>query len=123
MARASNPINAFSNFKTAFCEHFGCAAESFLPELFSRSLDPGWRPIASGLRRTWPGFFASDLRYLERIGEARSWSEVVFLANSIRSEESLNHGLVRKTFHLRISGARLLKLREEISQARQLAYA
>ncbi len=119
MAKACNSVTAFTDFKNAFCEHFGCSAEAFLPRLFAKSLDPGWRAVASGIQRISPNFFARDLHYLERIGEARSWHEVAFLANSIRSDEALNHGLLRKTLHLRISGARLMKLREEITKARQ----
>ena len=123
MAKACKPTTAFTNFKTAFCEHFGCSQETFLAEFFWKSLDPGWRPIAFVLRRLWPGYFASDLRYLERIGEATGWYEVNSLANGIRSDEFLNQGLLRKFFHLRISGARIVKLREEISQARRDATA
>ena len=118
MAKASNSTIAFSDFKTVFCEHFGCSAESFLPELFSRSLDPGWRPLAAVLRRAWPAFFARDLLYLERLGAARNWSDVVSLANGIRSDEDLNRGFLRRALHLRISGARIMKLREEITRAR-----
>ena len=118
MAKTGTLTAAFTDFKTAFCEHFGCSAEAFLPELFSKSLDPGWRPAAFVLRRVWPDFFARNLRYLERLGEARSWSEVVFLANGIRSDEALNKGFLRKTLHLRVSGARVMRLREEITKAR-----
>ena len=86
MAKSSQPATAFTDFKTAFCEHFGCASKTFLPELFSKSLDPCWRPVAFILRRLWPDFFARDLRCLERIGEATSWHEVTSLANGIREE-------------------------------------
>ena len=123
MAKASKPTTAITNFKTAFCEHFGCSQETFLAEFFWKSLDPGWRPIAFGLRRVWPGYFASDLRYLERIGEATGWHEVNSLANGIRSEETLNRGLLRKFLHFRISGSRVMNVREEISKARRDATA
>ena len=82
-----------------------------------------WRPIAFVQRRVWPGSFASDLRYLERIGEATSWHEVNSFANGIRSEATLNHGWWGKFLHFRISGSRVMKVREEISKARRDATA
>ena len=82
-----------------------------MSELFWKSIDPGWRPVAFVLRRVWPDFLSRDLRHLERLGEATSWHEVPHLANDIRSDEALNRGLLRKTLRLRISGARVLRVR------------
>ena len=121
--KSCQQTTAFTDFKTVFCEHFGCSEEEFLTELLWKSLDPVWRPIAAGLQHMWPDFFARDLAYLKRMGQARSWDEVVDLAHRIPSARSLDRSWLRETLHLRISGYRVLTVTGEITKARLAASA
>lgn len=119
MAPLKESPQPFTDFKTAYCEHFGCAPEAFLDHLLPRSCDLVWRPVVCVLRRAKPDVFVPDLRYLQRVGQAKSWSEVVFLANGIPSNGALTRGWLRQGLHLRISGARLTKIGQQIAQSRQ----
>jgi hypothetical protein len=106
------------DFKTAFCQHLGCSPEAFREQLFRRSLYPRCRPLAFLLRRLAPDFFQEDWEFLERLGQMLSWSAFAAEANGIRSDPHLNRGFLRRRLHLRVSGARLLRLRDEIRAAR-----
>ena len=114
MSLLVNSHKTFPNFKAVFCWHFNCPEASFAEELLWKSLDPYWRGAVSALRRVNRGFLRKDLEYLEHVGAVTSWRDLASLANGIRREPGLNRGFLRGTFHLRISGERLLRLREEI---------
>jgi hypothetical protein len=65
-----------------------------------------------------PDFFRADLEYLARVGETTAWQAFRTLANGIREDLALNHGLLRKGLHLRISGSRLMEIFWEITKHR-----
>ena len=114
MALQLTATKSFLNFRAAFCAHFGCLDESFPTECFRKAIDPYWRLAVGVIRRVHPDFFRPDLEYLELVGRAESWREFAGLANAIRRDATLNRGLLRRSFHLRISGGLLLKLREKM---------
>lgn len=122
MARQADLNPASRNFRTAFCECFGCSAESFQEELLRRGVPASWRPLASVVRRLAPGFFRADLEYLGRVGATTDWLEFKLLANGIPHDPGLNHGLLRKGLHLRISGHRLFKIYENIAKAQRESF-
>ena len=70
------------------------------------------------IRLISPDFFRDDLDYLERVGRATTWPGFWTLANRIPYYFVWNHGL-RKRLHLRISGARLIKIYEEVAERRR----
>jgi len=104
-------------FQGAFCERFGCPAESFQHSLLRESMDPWLRPLASLVQRVCPSFFHNDLEYLARVGDASTWPEVWSLANYIRSDPCLNRGLLRRGLHLRVSGMRLIQTYARVAEA------
>ena len=112
---------ALTDFKRAFCEHYECSDAEFLPRCLWMSFDRVWRPIVFLLWHLRRDYFGRDLRYLELIGGAPTWSEVVFLANRIPSDPLLNRGWLRQRLHLRISGSQVLKLRQAITRVRMAA--
>ena len=114
MSLLVNNQKDFPNFKAAFCWHFGCTEDLFAEELFSKCVDPHWRGVAVLLRRVHRGFFRKDVEYLEHVGAVTTWRDFASLANGIRRDPELNCGLLRQSFHFRISGEQLLGLREKI---------
>ncbi len=80
------------------------------------------RPLAWLVRSLSPNYFRPDLEYAERIGETRDWEAFWTLANSIRRDMILNHGLLRAGLHLRISGYRLIKVYQEITRHRRESF-
>ena len=114
MALQVTITKSFPNFRTAFCAHFGCPDEAFLRECFRKSVGFRGSLAVEVIRRLRPGFFRPDLAYLESVGAVDSWRDFAGLANGIRRDVFLNRGLLRRHFHLRISGELLLKLREEM---------
>ena len=116
MANQTHTDPAPWNFKAAFCEAFGCPAEAFQEALFRKCLHSPLRPVASLVRLMFPGFFCHDLDNLERVGQTTTWLEFLTLANHIRDDLALTHGLLHKGLHLRISGRRLIRIYEEITR-------
>lgn len=112
-----NSDTAYPDFKRAFCATYGCTAEAFVRELFWKCLNPYWRPVAELVLDIRPEYFSCDLNYLERVGEAENWPQVVLMANTIPKSAALNSGFLRRVLHFRISGARLVKLGEKASPA------
>ncbi len=115
-------VPAPRKFKVDFCECFGCPIEAFPEALLRKSIHPPLRPLAWLVRRLFPTYFRNDLEYTERIGEANSWEAFWTLANGIRQDLALNHGLLRKGLHLRISGYCLIKVYEEITRRRRESF-
>ncbi len=109
-------------FKVGFCECFGCSVEAFPEALLRKSIHPPLRPLAWLVRSLSPNYFRPDLEYAERIGETRDWEAFWTLANGIRRDMSLNHGLLRAGLHLRISGYRLIKVYQEITRRRHESF-
>ena len=118
MANQTHTGPAPLNFKAAFCEAFGCPEDAFQEALFQKCLLPRSRPLVSLIRLISPDFFRDDLDYLERVGRATTWPGFWTLANRIPYYFVWNHGL-RKRLHLRISGARLIKIYEEVAERRR----
>ena len=106
-------------FKDTFCGCFGCPAEAFQETLLRKSLHPHLRPLAWLVRLMAPGFFREDLDYLGRVGETNAWQPFRTLANAIHHDRVLNHGLLRKSLHLRVSGSRLIKVYQAVAEWRR----
>lgn len=119
--QASN-AGTVRKFKTDFCECFGSPLEAFQQTLFRKCVHPPLRPLAWLVRLVFPGFFREDLAYLERIGETTTWEGFWTLANRIRENTVLNHGLLRKGCHLRISGSRLIKIYQQMAERRRESF-
>ncbi len=122
MANRTDTAAAPKTFRAAFCECFRCPAEAFLDTFFRKALHPPLRPLAWLVRRVAPRFFREDLQHLERIGETCAWQEYSTLANQIRGDVTLNHGLLRKGLHLRVSGFRLIRLYQQITKRRRQSF-
>jgi hypothetical protein len=78
--------------------------------------------VASGVRLLSPNFFHEDLEYLARVGRTTDWLEFRMLATQLHRDATLNHGLLRKGLHLRISGSRLIRVYEEVSRRRRESF-
>ena len=122
MAAQTHTTPAPGSFKAAFCECFGCAVEAFQETLFWKCVRPALRPVASLVRLLSPRFFRPDLEYLGQVGETTTWEGFWTLATRIHEDLALNHGLLRKGLHLRISGSRLIELYREITRHRRESF-
>ncbi len=123
MASEIPGVAGLRTFKSAFCECFACPPEAFQERLLNWCLDHDLRPVAWAVRRVSPNYFRADLEYLQRVGETNTWVDFWVLANRIRQEPDLNAGFFRKNCHLRISGERLIKAYEKITEHRRQSLA
>jgi hypothetical protein len=98
------------NFKSLFCERFGCSFESFENLLFWKSLPPGRRLFAFVISLLFPQFFYRDFEHIRLLAQANSKHEISALINALPHDYLLSQGLLRGILRVRISGYRLMRL-------------
>lgn len=99
------------SFKAAYCDHFRCPPERYEDEVFWRCLFRHALPLAFLIRRLNPGFFTEDMDLIREVGATTTHllfkNEInYFFGRNLRDKSWL-----RKTFRIRVSGNRLIRLR------------
>jgi hypothetical protein len=99
-----------SLFKGLVCEEFHCPSEQYEAQLFRRSLHWHAVLVARLLSKFRPGFFFEDSSLIREIASAASHAEVLTELNRFYGRNLRDRNWLRKTFSLRISGKRILRL-------------
>jgi hypothetical protein len=105
------------SFQSAFCDHFGCAPEEYVHGLFWRCLYRHARPVAALLLRSRPAFFEEDFAFARDLAAAGTRREVINELNRFFGRNQRDKNWMRKTFAIRISGKRVLRLYRELSRS------
>jgi hypothetical protein len=101
-----------------FCEKFQCSPDSFESQLFSRSLHRHAVMLAGPLSRMIPEFFREDMGLINDLATAVSHGEVLTELNRFYGRNVRDRNWLRKTFSLRISGKRVLRLSRKLFRGR-----
>ena len=101
---------ARGTFSTRFCQQFECAPAEYEEQLFARCLHRHVRFCATLLSSFDPKFFHEDQGLIRDIATAASHSEVITELNRFYGRNVRDQNWLRKTFSLRISGKRVLRL-------------
>jgi hypothetical protein len=117
-----------ASFQTAFCEHFQCSPGEYADRVFWSCLNAHARPIARFLLRSHSAFFREDMAFIREVGTAVTRGEVICELNRFYGRNLRDKNWLRRTFGIRISGKRVLRLyrmlsRCERAQARGSSYA
>jgi hypothetical protein len=109
LSRPAFPKKA-GTFDSLFCQRFGCAPEEYHRQLFRRCLHRHAVPFVRILSRFNPNFFWEDLGLVADLRTAVSHAEVLTELNRFYGRNVRDRNWLRKTFSLRISGKRVLRL-------------
>ena len=115
---AKEPEPSRTDFKTLFCQHFQCAAEHFEAQLFLHSLHRHARPFVAMLSRLDSSFFREDVGLICDLATAVSHGEVLTELNRFYGRNVRDRNWLRKTFSLRLSGKRVLRLSRKLFRGR-----
>lgn len=105
------------DFRGLFCLHFHCSIQEFEQQLFSRCLHWHVRPLFRLLRRWNSEFFAEDVGLARDVATAASHGEVLTELNRFYGRNVRDRNWLRKTFSLRLSGKRVLRLSRQLFQS------
>lgn len=103
-------MNWNKSFREAFCEYYGCPAQRFVPVAARKALPWRVRVLRPLIVLLHPEHFRMDFELIERVGDARSWSECTAALGAFSSNNKLRGGFGRNTVKLRASGRRLSRL-------------
>lgn len=106
------------DFRALFCESYRCSIQTYQPQLFSRCLHRHARPFAGILARLSKTFFHEDLGFIGDVATAASHGEVVTELNRFYGRNVRDRNWLRRTFALRISGKRVLRLSRRLFRER-----
>lgn len=99
-----------NRFKSLVCEHLACSSEQYEQQLFRHCLHWHVVPLARVLARWNPAFFYEDSGLIADLASANSHEEVLTELNRFYGRNVRDRNWLRKTFSLRISGKRVLRL-------------
>jgi hypothetical protein len=98
-------------FQQLYCEQEDCGPEKFEEKIFWRCLYCHAVPFAALLRWFDRDFFKRDFEYLHLIGLTTDANEFRREVESFQFSGQLDDGAFRRLLRLRVSAARLMKLR------------
>ena len=103
-----------NTFRALFCEKFQCASREFPRQLFLSCLHRHARPLAGIVLKMHPGTFREDFSFIADLATASSHAEVRMELDRFRGRNLRDRNWLRKSFSLRISGKRVLKLSRKL---------
>ncbi len=106
----------FGTFKEAYCHVYKCHPTSFVRHALVRGI-PLWRRIYA-VPVLWfaPGTFGIDASVLALLGRSRSKHEFSQLLDEFHNAMRVTRSVSKRWLGLRMSGARLIALRERLDQ-------
>lgn len=95
-----------------FCARTGCSEANFEKALFRRAVFPVALPFSVLIRLVYPRFFKFDDEILKRVGEAQSFTDLTFQADSVRLHyrKRDRDRFLRSVLKMRVSGQRLVDI-------------
>lgn len=98
-------------FRERYCAHAGIPPERFEEHLFRRALYFHAKPL-QGILDLMPDYFTADHDFLRSVGDIRSRRFFHAEAGEYQTH-SLNRGILRRIFFLRVSAERVRQFMEE----------
>jgi hypothetical protein len=102
------------DLRSRFCERFKCPPSEFEKRALRKCLYLHARMTAPLLRWLNPDCFERDLLFINFLGSARNWEEVVAELDAFRYREHLQPRFTRMAWRLRVSARKANKLAYEL---------
>jgi hypothetical protein len=109
------------SFKHAYCEKFGCPDEAYETEVFWRGLYRHALPFAWWIYPKNAEFFQEDIDLIREVGFMNNPDTFRSEINFFYGRNLRDRNWLRRTFCIRLSAKRLLKLKNEVFQNPMLA--
>jgi hypothetical protein len=106
----TDPRNPPADFKSRFCEEFGCAPAQFEERAFAECLYPVARLLAPVIRILRPNYFAPDLALIGYLGKSPSRRNAMNELAAFMESNEARGSFARKTLRIRISARRTSQL-------------
>ncbi len=103
----------YRNFRTAYCEHFGCSEGDYQMRMFWACLYPHARPLARVILKIDPQYFDRDLELIRTLGAVTDLQTMEAEVNDFATQ-NCEDGLLRRRCHIRTSGQRMLNVGETV---------
>lgn len=108
-------------FLDAWKKAQGAACSNFEEDVFWRTLYPHAKSFARVVWFVWPAYFKRDLDFIRRIGAVTSAQEAHFEVDHERYQRP-EHGLLRRSLRLRVSGKRLIHLVKKVMKSNEAGF-
>ena len=105
----------FETFREAFCHALGCSPEDYHVRAFVRGVSPWRRVYVVPVFWIFPSLFEMDLHIVDYLGETRTRSEFGGVVDEFYKAVHVSKGVSKKTLGLRMSGATLVALRDQLN--------
>jgi hypothetical protein len=102
------------NFKEAFCERYRCSPDMYENQVFWRCLYRHALPVAALIYWFNPEFFKEDFDLIREIDKMNSPEVFRSELNFFYGRNLRDKSWIRRTFYIRLSAKRLLKLKNEL---------
>jgi hypothetical protein len=99
-----------NTFKEAFCRYFACSPEAYDKKALFHFLYPHAVPVAFLLYPFKGTLVKGAVSLVQTAGQARNIEELLHAINDYYSWLELHSGFWARTFKLRISGGRMLRI-------------
>ena len=106
--------NRHQNFRDAFCDAVGCAADDYHARAFVHGVSPWRRFYVVPVFWIFPGLFEMDLHIVDYLGDTRTKSEFCGVVDEFHKAVHVSKGLSKRVLGLRMSGATLVALRDRL---------
>lgn len=103
-------------FREAVCDCFGCQPDDYERKVFWRCMHRHALPIAFLIYRVEPGFFREDFDLIREVGRVRNPVMFTTELNYFHGRNARDRSWLRTDFYIRVSGKRLLNLKNRIFQ-------
>ena len=104
-------------FKEAFCRRFRCSPESYEMAVFWRAVFRHALPLAWWIYLISPDFFTEDLELIREVGPMTNPELFKSEVNYFYGRNQRHKNWIRTVLRVRISGARMLRLRRRLFQS------
>ena len=110
----SPPQHRFQTFRDAFCHALGCSVDDYHARAFVRGVSPWRRFYVVPVFWVFPSLFEMDIQIIDYLGDTRTKSEFCGVVDEFHKAISVSKGISKTALGLRMSGATLVALRDQL---------
>jgi hypothetical protein len=103
-----------STFQETFCQRYRCSADQYLTKAFRRCLFLHALPLASLIQRLDPAFFSEDYDLIREVGPMTDPDLFRNEINYFYGRNLRHKSWIRSLFRFRVSGNRLIRLKQRL---------
>ena len=104
----------FLNFRDAFCHHHRCSPEQFEHKVFFAAVQPSRLPLVLVFWVLDRSLFDTDFDIIRALGDTAGKEACTSIMDELHNANRVERSFLRRTMGIRVSGGRLLDLRDEL---------